>query len=130
MTIEFLHPTRRPRPQRGRSSCDHRNSRREGRGRLTRAGLIDAVDLRLGDARESLAEIEGLVDLAFLDGRNDLYLEVLTRLEPRLSERAVIVADLSPNDPDLTAYLEYVRSGSFSRIELPVETGFEVSVLV
>jgi predicted O-methyltransferase YrrM len=92
--------------------------------------LIDAVDLRLGDARESLAEIEGLVDLAFLDGRNDLYLEVLTRLEPRLSERAVIVADLSPNDPDLTAYLEYVRSRSFSRIELPVETGFEVSVLV
>jgi hypothetical protein len=40
------------------------------------------------------------------------------------------VADLGPNDPDLTAYLEYVRSGSFSRIELPVETGFEVSVLV
>lgn len=100
------------------------------RKNLTRAGLIGAVDLRLGDARESLAEIEGLVDLAFLDGRNDLYLDVLTRLEPRLSERAVIVADLSPNDPDLTAYLEYVRSGSFSRIELPVETGFEVSVLV
>ena len=60
------------------------------RKNLTRAGLIGAVDLRLGDARESLAEIEGLVDLAFLDGRNALYLDVLTRLEPRFSERAVM----------------------------------------
>lgn len=99
------------------------------RKNLTRAGLIEVVEIRLGDARESLEEIDGLVDLVFLDGRNDLYLDVLRVLEPHLSERAVIIADLSPDDPDLTQYLEYVRAERFTRVELPVETGFEVSVL-
>ena len=99
------------------------------RKNLTRAGLIGAVEVRLGDARESLAEIDGLIDLVFLDGRNDLYLDVLAMLEPKLSDRAVVVADLSPDDPDLTEYLEYVRAGRFSRVELPAETSFEVSVL-
>jgi len=70
------------------------------RKNLTRAGLIDAVDLRLGDARESLAEIERPVDLAFLDGRNDLYLDVLQGLSRaflseqsswRISARTILI---------------------------------------
>jgi caffeoyl-CoA O-methyltransferase len=41
---------------------------------LTRAGLIDRVDLRLQDATEGLAELEpGSFDLAFIDGPKDLY---------------------------------------------------------
>lgn len=99
------------------------------RKNLTRAGLTGAVDVRLGDARESLAAIDGPIDLVFLDGRNDLYLDVLSILEPQLSDRAIVVADLSPDDPDLTEYLKHVRAGRFSSVELPVETGFEVSAL-
>lgn len=96
---------------------------------LERAGLADLVELRLGDARETLADDPPTIDLAFLDGRNDLYLDVLALLEPRLSERALVVADLSPNDPDLEPYLAQVRDpgGPFAHVPVPFAPGFEVS---
>jgi len=40
----------------------------------------------------------------------DLYVDVLTMLEGRLAYRVVVVADRSPDDPDLVPYLERVRS--------------------
>lgn len=40
---------------------------------LTRAGMIDRTDLHLQDAAEGLRELEGSVDMAFLDGVKDDY---------------------------------------------------------
>jgi hypothetical protein len=51
---------------------------------LKRAGLEQVVDVRLGDALETLRETPGPIDLVFLDGWKDLYLPVLKLLEPRL----------------------------------------------
>jgi hypothetical protein len=78
-----------------------------------------------------VSDVEGPIDRLFCaDGPNGLDLDVLTVLEGRLADRAVVVADLRPDDPDLVPYLERVRSpnGGFVRAALPVETGFEVSV--
>lgn len=94
---------------------------------LRRAGLDDLVDVRVGDARETLRDIEAPVDLVFLDGRNDLYLEVLRLIEPRLRPGGCVVADLSPGDPDLVPYLDYVRA-TYERIALAAAPGLEVSV--
>jgi predicted O-methyltransferase YrrM len=97
---------------------------------LIEAGLEDVVELRAGDALETLVELPSTVDLLFLDGRNDLYLPVLRLVEPRLSAGALVAADLSARDPDMLPYLEYVRDpahGYFS-ICVPLDDGVELSV--
>ena len=49
---------------------------------LEDAGLRDLVELRVGDARQTLVGLTEPVDLLFLDGSNDLYLRVLKPLSP------------------------------------------------
>jgi predicted O-methyltransferase YrrM len=44
----------------------------------------------------------------FLDGRNDVYLSVLQLVETRLAPDALVIADLSADDPDLRPNLDYV----------------------
>jgi predicted O-methyltransferase YrrM len=100
------------------------------RANLAAAGLDDIVELRVGDAVQTLRDIEGSVDLLFLDGRNDLYLEILQLLQPHLSPGALVVADLSHDDPDLIPYLEHVRdpNGAYASVCLPLDAGVELSV--
>jgi predicted O-methyltransferase YrrM len=99
---------------------------------LEEAGLDDLIELRVGDALQTLVNLTEPVDLLFLDGRNDLYLPVLRLLEPCLASDALVAADLNVDDPDLLPYLEHVRDrtlGYFS-INLPLDAGVEVSVRV
>jgi predicted O-methyltransferase YrrM len=96
---------------------------------LEEAGLADLVELRLGDAQQTLVDLPGFVDLLFLDGRNDLYLPVLRLVERHLASDALVVADLSTEDPDLHPYLEYIHNpdnGYFS-IEIPLDAGAALS---
>lgn len=97
---------------------------------LVEAGLDDLLDLRVGDALETLADIEGEIDVLFLDGRNDLYLDVLRLLEPRLARAALIAADLNIDDPDLTPYLTYVRNpgNGYLSLHVPLDAGVELSM--
>lgn len=108
------------------------NSRKALRAQehLDSAGLNDLVELRLGDALQTLKSLTGTIDLLFLDGRNDLYLPVLALVEPHLAQDALIVADLSANDPDLLPYLEHVRDPQhrYFSICLPLDDGVELSV--
>ncbi|MDF0602821.1 class I SAM-dependent methyltransferase [Psychromarinibacter sp. C21-152] len=60
---------------------------------FARAGVEDCVTLLEGDARETLAGVEGPVDLVFLDGWKSMYLPVLELLRPRLRDGALVVAD-------------------------------------
>jgi len=102
------------------------------RENLAEAGLDDLVELRIGDATATLADVPGPVDLLFLDGRNDLYLDILRLMEPRLAACAVVAADLSADDPDLDPYLEHVRDprhGYLSTL-IPLNDGVELSVRV
>ena len=100
------------------------------RRNLADAGLSDLVELRVGDARQTLRVLAEPVDLLFLDGRNDLYADVLKLVEPRLRGNALVVADLSADDPDLLSYLRYVRTASngYLSVEVPLGSGVEVSV--
>lgn len=96
---------------------------------LERAGVAGRVEMRQGDARNTLGALDGQVDMLFLDGSNDLYLEVLDRLEPRLSPRAVVVADLSHGDPHHVRYREYVNdpASGYLSVEIPVDAGLVIS---
>src|ERR1700744_1283233 len=72
------------------------------------AGLGDLVEGREGDALETLAnELPESIDLVLLDGAKALYPAVLSRLEQRLHEGSVLVADNADWSPE---YLDIVRS--------------------
>jgi predicted O-methyltransferase YrrM len=100
------------------------------RRNLADAGLDDVVELRAGDALDTLKDLPGQIDVLFLDGRNDLYLSVLQLVEPGLSSGAMVLADLSANDTDLLPYLDHVRDPDhgYSSICVPLDEGVELSV--
>jgi predicted O-methyltransferase YrrM len=88
---------------------------------LTAAGLADLVDIRLGDALETLKDgIGGNVDMVHLDGAISLYLPVLKVLEPHLKTGALVIGENSFGE-----YLDYVRDpqNGYLSIELPFEAG-------
>jgi predicted O-methyltransferase YrrM len=98
---------------------------------LAEAGLADVVEVRLGDAMETLRGVPAPIDLVLLDGWNDLYLPVLQLLEPKLRPGSVVLADnIKTFRRSLAPYVEYVQSGrqGFRSVTLPLKDGFEFSV--
>jgi predicted O-methyltransferase YrrM len=83
------------------------------RTNLARAGLAHLVEVRTGDALETLADAPREIDLVYLDGAKTLYRPVLALLEPHLAPRAVVVADKvdMAGADELTAYLRDPASG-------------------
>jgi predicted O-methyltransferase YrrM len=104
---------------------------RRATSHLSEAGLLDGVDIRHGDALETLRDLEGPVDLVFLDGWKRLYLPVLQLLEPKLRPGATVVADDLALFPEpLKTYLDYVRdpANGYTSVEVPIGDHFELSV--
>lgn len=90
---------------------------------LEAAGLADIVDIRVGDARQTLADLREEVDLVLLDGAFSLYLPVLKLLEPCLRTGAMILAE---NAFDLeNPYLDYVRNSANGYLSqsIPISPG-------
>lgn len=107
------------------------NKAKRARGYIEAAGLADLVDLRVGDALETVADVRDGVTLAFLDGWKELYLPFLQRIEPALAEGAVVIADDLDLFPDaLRSYLAYVRDPDqgYVSVTLPVGDAMELSV--
>jgi predicted O-methyltransferase YrrM len=96
------------------------------------AGLADLIEIRVGDAFETLkAGIAGGIDLLLLDGWKPRYLPMLKFLEPRLSPGALIVADDLAVAPDaLASYVGYVREpgNGYVSVEIPLGDRIEISV--
>jgi predicted O-methyltransferase YrrM len=78
------------------------------RANLEAAGLSDLVEIRQGNALETLADVGGDIDLLLLDGAFTLYLPVLQLLEPRLKAGALILAENAFEQAG--GYLAYVRN--------------------
>jgi predicted O-methyltransferase YrrM len=78
------------------------------RANMVAAGLENLVDIREGDALETLAhDLPDTIDLVLLDGAKTLYARVLSLLAPHLRPGALIVADNADMCPE---YLEVVRA--------------------
>lgn len=104
---------------------------RKARENLRAAGLLDCVDLREGDALETLRDVSGGVSLLFLDGWKKLYLPVLKLVEPALKAGALVVADDLDLFPEVhKPYLAYVRNpgNGYVSVEVPVGDRIELSV--
>jgi len=95
---------------------------------LAEAGLEDLVELRVGDALTTLRDVPE-VDLLFLDGWNNLYEPVVDLLQPALSPGALVVADLSSDDPDQVKYVERMHApdSGYVTVDIPLDAGVVVS---
>jgi len=100
------------------------------RAHLEAAGLADLVEIREGDALDTLKDVGGEVDVLSIDGAFSLYLPVLKLIEPRLTPGAVILGE----NAFAQDYLDYVRTpanGYFSRsLDIDEGRGNEFTVRV
>src|SRR5690349_342277 len=64
-----------------------------GRRYWERAGVADKIDLRIGDAHKSAAELEGEFDLAFVDADKPGYIEYFEHLVPRIRPNGLLLFD-------------------------------------
>jgi predicted O-methyltransferase YrrM len=97
---------------------------------ISEAGLMDVVDLRVGDALETLKGLEHDASVVFLDGAKELYLPVLQLLEPAMKPGALVIADDLDLFPDaLAPYLKYVRDPShgYVSVKVPIGDAMELS---
>ncbi len=96
------------------------------RGNLTAGGLIDLVEIREGDALQTLGvDLPDQIDLVLLDGAKALYPEILSLLESRLRPGALVVADNADYSPE---YLARVRSPSQGYLSIPFGGDVELSM--
>jgi predicted O-methyltransferase YrrM len=83
-----------------------------------RAGLEGLITQIVGDARERIGEVQGLIDLLFLDGGFENYYPCLLRCREHLRPGAMLVADNAGiGAKEMADYLDYVRRHHQSRIE-------------
>ena len=89
---------------------------------LTRAGLQQHVEIRVGDALITLgSDLPEEIDFVFLDGDKELYTSILRLLKSRLSSNAVIVAD---NMNMLSSsYAIWLEKNGFLGLEVPFKGG-------
>src|SRR5580698_10341110 len=93
---------------------------------LAAGGLIDLVEIREGDALQTLSvDLPDTIDLLLLDGAKSLYPEILSLVESRLRPGAVIVADNADHSPD---YLALVRSPAKGYMSTPFADDVELSM--
>ncbi|WP_429232520.1 O-methyltransferase [Inquilinus ginsengisoli] len=95
---------------------------------LTAGGLIDLVEIRVGDALQTLrSDLPDTIDLLLLDGAKALYPEILSLVESRLRPGAFIVADNADYSPD---YLARVRSPASGYLSTPFGEDVELSMRI
>jgi len=102
------------------------------RRNLAAAGLAAWVDLRPGDARETLRDLGGPVDVALIDGwpggeGPSLARQMMEIIAPQLRIGGIVINDNA--EPD---FLEYIRDpgNGFRSMTLPLKGGTELSVKV
>lgn len=96
------------------------------RENLKAGGLLDLVEIREGDALQTLrTDLPEHIDLLLLDGAKALYPEILALVESRLRPGAWIVADNADYCPE---YLAHVRSPGHGYLSLAFGEDVELSM--
>jgi predicted O-methyltransferase YrrM len=106
---------------------------RAARDHFEEAGLSAYIDLRLGDLRHTLRDIDGPIDFLLLDIWTPMALPALELVAPKMRTGAVVVTDNTVRCrleyAGLFAYLEEAAHG-FTTLTLPFNGGLGMSVKV
>ncbi len=74
-----------------------------------KAGVADLIDIRTGDAMETLKDYAQPIDLLLLDGWKDLYHPLFKMLEPNFHKDTIVYVD-NANMTDTQIFLNAVKS--------------------
>jgi predicted O-methyltransferase YrrM len=102
------------------------------RHNLAKAGLAEYVDIREGDARQTLMDLGGPVDFILIDGWPNtqgasLAREVIQIVAPQVRKGGYVLNDNA--EPD---FLDYIRdpANGFLSVTLPLKNGTELCVKI
>jgi predicted O-methyltransferase YrrM len=99
---------------------------KRARDNLAAAGLSDLVEVRDGDALQTLSrDLPDTIDFVLLDGAKTLYPPILALLEDRFRSGTLIVADNADASPD---YVARVRSTASGYLSVPFGEDVELSM--
>ncbi len=104
---------------------------KEARENFTRAGLAEFIELRDGDLRNTLKDLDGPIDFALIDIWIPMARPALERIAPHLREGAVVICDNTRDHRDAYAdYFAFVNDpkNRFRTMTLPFSGGLEMSV--
>lgn len=99
------------------------------RENLLKAGLLERVDLRCGDATEIVSTLAGPFDFVFFDAdRVDAHKQ-LALLLPKLATPAFVLSDNAVSNPDeLAGYLTMIKGlEQFQHVVIPIGKGLSVA---
>lgn len=96
------------------------------------AGLEDWAELVEGDAFETLARIDDVFDVVFLDAEKDDYERLFALARTKLEPGGIVVADNVISHPDPLARYSAARQADPSLVSLtvPLDRGLEISVVL
>ena len=97
------------------------------------AGLSDFIDLREGDLRETLEQVEGPIDFMLVDVWIPMARPALELVAPHLRPGAIVICDNT--ERYRTEYADYLAflddpAHRFRTMTLPFDGGLELSVRV
>jgi predicted O-methyltransferase YrrM len=104
---------------------------RAARANFEEAGLSRFIDLREGDLRETLKQLEGPIDFMLVDIWVSMARPALELVSPHLASGAMVIADNTAQYPDANAaYFAFLLdpANRFRTMTLPFEGGLELSV--
>ena len=103
---------------------------RAARAHFERAGLSRYIDLREGNLRDTLRQIEGPVDFMLMDIWINMVRPALELVTPHLRRGAIVIADNTERYREAYAdYFAFIASHGFRTMTLPFDGGLELSVL-
>jgi predicted O-methyltransferase YrrM len=99
------------------------------RAHFERAGLSRFIELREGDLRETLKQIDGPVDFMLVDIWISMARTALQLVTPHLRSGAIVVCDNTDKyRSDYSDYFAFLKAHGFRTMTLPFEGGLELSV--
>ena len=104
---------------------------RMARAHFAEAGLADFIELREGDLRETLADVQGPVDFMLIDIWTPMARPALSLVAPALREGAVVICDNTTQFRDAyDEYFDFVHDprNNLRTMTLPFEGGLEFTV--
>ena len=99
------------------------------RAHFEQAGLSRFIELREGDLRETLTQIDGPVDFMLVDIWISMARPALELVTPHLRSGAVVVCDNTDKyRSDYADYFAFLEAYGFRTMTLPFDGGLELSV--
>jgi predicted O-methyltransferase YrrM len=105
------------------------NKASAARAHFEQAGLSRFIDLREGDLRETLKQIEGPVDFMLVDIWIAMARPALELVTPDLKPGAIVVCDnTEQHRSEYADYFAFLEANGFRTMTLPFDGGLELSV--